>query len=229
MVLGQIVVASVIVSLISLVGVLTLAMRDKMLHSLLFAFVSFAAGTLLAAAFFHLIPESIEMAGVEHTMQIAVAGIVMFFVIEKFLYWHHHHKHHHPGDRDEQPFTYLNLIGDGIHNFVDGTVIAVSFLADTGLGIVSTLAIIAHEIPQEIGDFSLLIYGGFTKRKALLFNFLSALTALVGAVVTFYLYPYIPGLIAFLLPLAAGHFIYIACVDLVPELHKERKVRRSAV
>jgi len=229
MVLEQIVAASIIVSLISFVGVLTLAMRDDLLHSLLFVFVSLAAGTLLAAAFFHLIPESIEMTGVGHTMQLAVAGIVMFLIIEKFLHWHHHHKHHHVGDKDEQPFTYLNLIGDGIHNFIDGSVIAVSFLTDTGLGIVSTLAIIAHEIPQEIGDFSLLIYGGFTKKKAIIFNFLTALTALVGAVVTFYLYAYIPGLIAFLIPLAAGHFIYIACVDLVPELHKERNVKKSAM
>ncbi len=229
MVLEQIIIATVFVSLVSFVGILTLSMRDKLLHSLLFVFVSLAAGTLLAAAFFHLIPESIEMTNVKHTMQLAVAGIVMFFIIEKFLYWHHHHKHHHKGDTDEKPFTYLNLIGDSIHNFIDGSVIAVSFLTDTGAGIVATLAIIAHEIPQEIGDFSLLIYGGFTKKKAMIFNFLSALTAIVGAVATFYLYPIIPGLLAFLLPLAAGHFIYIACVDLVPELQKEIEEKKSVI
>ena len=229
MVLEQIIIASLVVSFVSFVGVLTLAMRDRTLHSLLFLFVSLAAGTLLAVAFFHLIPEGIERVGTEQTMQFAVAGIVMFFVIEKFLQWHHHHKHHHEGEKGEHPLTYLSLIGDGVHNFIDGTVIAVSFITDPAVGVVSTLAIIAHEIPQEIGDFSLLIYGGFTKKKALLFNFLSAITALVGAMLTFYFYSSVPNLTALLLPLAAGNFIYIACVDLVPEIHKERELKKSVM
>ncbi len=229
MVLEQIIFASIAVSLVSLVGVITLAMKDELLHSLLFAFMSFSTGALLAAAFFDLLPESIAAGGVGWTMQITVLGILVFFVIEKFLHWHHHHKHHHKGERGEAPFTYLNLVGDGVHNFVDGTVIAASFMTSPALGIVSTVAIIAHEIPQEIGDFSLLIYGGFSKQKALLFNFASALTALIGAILTFYFYPMIPGLVMFLLPIAAGNFIYLACVDMVPELHKERGAKRSAV
>ena len=227
MVLEQIILASFVVSLVSFVGVLTLVMKDKLLHSLLFVFVSFAAGSMIAAAFFDLMPESINASGIENTMALAVAGIVLFFIIEKFFFWHHHHKHHHEGDTNEKPFTYLNLIGDGVHNFIDGTVIAASFMASPATGIVSTFAIIAHEIPQEIGDFSLMIYGGFSYRKALLFNFITALTALIGAIATFFLLPLIPGLTNMLLPIAAGNFIYVACVDLVPELRKEIDGKKS--
>lgn len=229
MVLEQIILASVAVSLVSFVGVLTLSMNDKLLHSLLFLFVSFAAGAMLGAAFFDLLPESIEMSGVENTMLLAVSGILMFFIIEKFFFWHHHHKHHHEGEKDEKPFTYLNLIGDGVHNFIDGTIIAAAFMASPATGMVSTLAIIMHEIPQEIGDFSLLIYGGFSKTKALLFNFLTALTAMAGALVAYFAAPHLPWLNSVLIPIAAGHFIYIACVDLVPELQKEPNGRKSAI
>ncbi len=227
MVLEQIVLASLAVSLVSFAGVLTLSIKDKLLHSLLFVLVSFSAGAMIGAAFFDLLPESIEAAGIENAMALAVVGIVAFFIIEKFLFWHHHHKHHHEGDKSEQPFTYLNLIGDALHNFIDGTIIAASFMASPATGMVTTFAIIMHEIPQEIGDFSLLIYGGFSKTKALAFNFLTALAALAGAVLTFFALPYVPGLNAVLLPIAAGNFIYIACVDLVPELHKERDERKS--
>ncbi|MDO8339582.1 MAG: ZIP family metal transporter [Candidatus Burarchaeum sp.] len=229
MVLEQIIIATLIVSLMSFVGIVTLALKDRLLHSLLPLFVSFSAGTMLAAAFFDLIPESLAGASVRYTMEVLVLGIVMFFVIEKFLYWHHHHKHHHKGERGEMPFTYLNLIGDGVHNFVDGTIIAASFLTNSAVGITTTMAIMAHEIPQEVGDFSLLIYGGFTKQKALLFNFISALAALAGALLTFYVSELVPGLVGFLVPLAAGNFIYMACVDLVPEMHKEVEPKKSAM
>ena len=229
MVLFEILLATLAVSALSLIGLLTLSMNDKHLHSLLYLFVSFSAGALLAAAFFDLLPEGIEASGVGLTMQLAVAGMVLFFIIEKFLHWHHHHKHHHRGERTEAPFTYLNLVGDAVHNFVDGTIIAASFLQNPALGVTTTAAIVAHEIPQEVGDFSLLIYGGFTKQKALMFNFLSSLAALLGAVLTYYFAAEVPWLIAVLIPFAAGHFIYIACADLVPEMHKERNARRSAL
>jgi zinc and cadmium transporter len=229
MVLLEILVATFVVSAMSLVGVLTLSINDKHLHSMLYLFVGFSAGALLAAAFFDLLPEGIKDAGVQNAMALCVVGIVMFFVVEKLLHWHHHHKHHHKGERTEAPFTYLNLIGDGVHNFVDGAVIAASFLQSPSLGIVTTLAIMAHEIPQEIGDFSLLIYGGFTKKKALMFNYLSSLTALLGAVLTYYFAAYVPSLINILVPIAAGNFIYLACADLVPEMHKETGMRRAVL
>lgn len=229
MVLGQIILASAAVSLISLIGLATFSLKDRLLHSLLFIFVSFASGAMISAAFFHILPESIAAIGAPQTLQLTVVGMLVFFVLEKFLYWHHHHKHHHKGDKDEPPFTYLNLMGGTIHNFVDGTVIAASFMASPATGIISTFAIISHEIPHEIGDFSLLIYGGFSRRKALIFNFISALAAMLGSLMTFFLLPLIPNITSILLPLAAGNFIYVACVDIVPEMHKERDGKKSVV
>jgi len=227
MVLENIILATLAVSAVSLIGILTLSMKDKLLHDLLPHFVALAAGSMLAAAFFDLLPESLELTGADAALPLVLVGIVMFFVIERFLHWHHHHKHHHEQDKKECPVTWLNIIGDGIHNFIDGSVIAAAFMVSPAVGWPATMAILAHEIPQEIGDFSLLVWGGFSKRKALFFNFLSALAALAGGVLTFLLAPIIPGLISILLPLAAGHFIYIACADLVPELHKEKDSRRS--
>lgn len=227
MVLENILLATFTVSAISLVGILTLSMNDKLLHRLLPLFVALAAGSMLAAAFFDLLPESLAASGADFSLPLVLAGIVLFFLIERFLHWHHHHKHHHASDKKECPVTWLNLIGDGLHNFIDGTVMAAAFMASPALGWATTLAIIAHEIPQEVGDFSLLVWGGFSKKKALALNFLIALAAMAGALLAFYLAPVVPGLISMLLPLAAGQFIYMACVDLVPELHKEKDLRRS--
>ncbi len=228
MVLEQILLATAVVSAISLLGVFTLSIKDELLHALLPLMVAFAGGALLAAAFFDILPESIAASGIDNTMQFAVAGVLLSLVIEKFLHWHHHHKHHHKGDKSEKPFTYLSLIGSSIHNFIDGTIIAASFIISPGVGVISTFAIIAHEIPHEVGDFSLLIYGGFSRKKALLFNFLTALLAILGALAAFFLSPVLPGLAATLLPIAAGNFIYISCADLVPDMHKEQDLKKSA-
>jgi len=144
--------------------------------------------------------------------------------MEKFLYWRHCHEEKCP----VHTFAYLNLIGDGIHNFIDGMLIAASFILSYDLGVATTLAVIFHEIPQEIGDFGVLIYGGFTKRKALAYNFVSALTAVAGALITYYL-AYIQGVEHFLVPFAAGGFIYIAATDLMPELHKKSHAIESII
>ncbi|MFH1094750.1 MAG: ZIP family metal transporter [Candidatus Micrarchaeota archaeon] len=229
MVLEQILLATAIVSAISLLGVFTLSIKDELLHALLPPMVAFAGGALLATAFFDILPESLAASGIEGTMRFAVVGVLLSLIIEKFLHWHHHHKHHHRGDKTEQPFTYLALIGGSIHNFIDGTIIAASFIVSPAMGIVSTFAIIAHEIPHEVGDFSLLIYGGFSRRKALLFNFLSGLVAIAGSLAAFFLSPVLPGLAGVLLPIAAGNFIYISCVDLVPDMHKEQDLKKSAL
>lgn len=143
--------------------------------------------------------------------------------MEKYLYW----RHCHDEICEIHPFTYLNLIGDGFHNFLDGLVIAASFLVSIKLGLVTTAAVILHEIPQELGDFGVLVYGGFTKTKALLFNLLSALTAVVGAVAGFFISSTTANFSNFILPLTAGGFIYIASSDLIPELHKERDTKKS--
>jgi len=214
--LALILLATLFVSLLSLVGIVLLIFK-KRLEDILIVFVSFAAGSLIGAAFFHLLPESF---GVNFAFFYVVAGIILFFIIEKFLYWRHCHV-----KKCVHTFTYMSLIGDAVHNFIDGAAIAISFVSNTGLGIATTLAVAFHEIPQEIGDFSILLYGGFSKKKALLFNFITALTAVFGGILTYALS--FTFNFSFLLPLAAGGFIYIAMADLMPELHKEKELKKS--
>ena len=144
--------------------------------------------------------------------------------MERFLHWRHCHEE---GACKTHAFTYLTLVGDGFHNFVDGMVIAASFVVSIQLGLVTTLAIILHEIPQELSDFAILVYGGFTKKKALFFNFASALMAMIGALAGYFINDYIQGFSGIILPLTAGGFIYIATSDLIPELHKENDLKRS--
>lgn len=216
MVMLVIFLATFIVSLVSLIGIFFVGMKQDTLTKVIKYLVSFAVGGLLGGAFFHLLPESME-SGERSMFVYVLSGIIIFFLIEKFLHWRHCHK----GYCDAHTFTYLNLIGDGIHNFIDGMIIAASFVADMRLGVVTTLAVAAHEIPQEIGDFGILVYGGFSKAKALLFNLLSALTAMAGAVIAYFSFNQIVWLEGFLIPFTAGGFLYIALVDLIPELHKE--------
>lgn len=220
--LFYIIAATVLVSLLSLLGVFLISLKKK-LDRLLLILVSFAVGGLLGGAFLHLLPESTSI-GTSAFIYV-ILGIILFFILEKFLHWHHCHK----AKCDIHTFTYMNLVSDGIHNFIDGAIIAASFIVNIPLGIAATLAIIFHEIPQEIGDFAILVYGGFSKLKAIFYNFLSALTAILGAVLTYFFSTTFEGLITFLLPFAAGGFIYIAMSDLIPELHKEEKMSKSLI
>ncbi|MFH1456109.1 MAG: ZIP family metal transporter [archaeon] len=212
----------IIVSILSLIGVLALAFKEKFLKKILLYLVSFAAGALFGDAFIHLIPEAVEEIGLGLMFSLSIlAGILVFFILEKFIHWRHCHvptSKNHP-----HPLGYMNLIGDGFHNFIDGMVIAASYVISLPLGIATTLAVILHEIPQEMGDFGILIYAGFTKTKALFFNFLSALFAVLGAVVVLILGAKFQNLSLFLLPFTAGGFIYIAGTDLIPELKKDCK------
>jgi len=225
----EIILAVLIVSMMSLVGVFTIFFSNKTISRLLFFLISLSAGTMLGAAFFDLIPESLELNGVMESMILIVVGFLLFFVLEKFILYHHCHEYpecKHEVNR-KAALPYLNLIGDGIHNFVDGMIIAVAFLADPGLGVVTTIAVIAHEIPQELGDFGVLLYGGMSKINALAFNFLTALTALIGALFMIFINTGYHSITSLLIPLAAGHFIYISAVDLIPELHKTTSKKQS--
>lgn len=186
--------------------------------------MSFAVGSLLGGSFFHLLPESME-AKEPSIFTYVLSGIAFFFIIEKFLHWRHCHK----GQCDAHTFTYLNLIGDSAHNFIDGMIIAASFVADARLGIATTLAVAVHEIPQEIGDFAILVYGGFSRLKALACNLLSAVAAIAGAVIAYLSFERMEGLKDILIPFTGGGFIYIALVDLIPELHKQRKGKKLLV
>ncbi len=216
----EILAATLFVSVLSLVGIIFVI--SKSVEKYLGLMVSFAAGALLAVAFLDILPEALKLS--PNALEIALVGIIAFFVLEKILFWHHHHSKIH-----RHPMTTLNLIGDGIHNFLDGTIIAAAFLQNFELGLTTTLAVAAHEIPQEFGDYSVLVFGGMTRKKALFYNFLSALTAVLGALVMFYFSAAVPGLSAFMLPFAAGGLIYIACTDLIPELKKETALNKSVI
>lgn len=216
-----------IVSLISLVGVLTLAIKERQLKKILLFLVSFSAGALLGGAFIHLIPEAFEKLSHITASFYVLVGILIFFVLEKFIHWRHCHiptSKQHP-----HPFAFMNLIGDGLHNLIDGMIIGASYLVSIPLGIATTVAVFLHEIPQEIGDFGVLVYGGFKKTKALFFNFLSAITAIIGAVIALAIGTKTQTFALFLLPIAAGGFIYIAGSDLIPELHKESVPIKSLI
>jgi len=217
-----------VVSLLSFIGVLFLAIKKSILQKLLLFLVSFAAGGMLGGAFIHLLPEAIDQLGVGFNFSLSVlGGILAFFILEKFIAWRHCHiptSRQHP-----HPLALMNLVGDAFHNFIDGVIIAASFMVSFPLGIVTSLAVVFHEIPQEIGDFGVLVYGGFSKVKALFFNFASALTAILGAVLTLILGSRLVGVIPLVIPFTAGGFLYIAGSDLIPELHKETNLLKSGV
>jgi len=222
------IISVVIVSLISLVGVFTFSIDRKKLEKALIYLVSLSTGTLLGDAFIHLIPE-VYANGTSKEMSIGIyilAGILFFFIIEKFFHWRH--CHHVPCQSHPHPFSYIILAGDTVHNFIDGLIIAASYLVSIPVGIATTVAVVLHEIPQEIGDFGSLIYGGFSRTKALLFNFITGLTAVVGAIIVLSINNLdIVSINNFLIPFAAGGFIYIASADLIPELHKSTDPKKS--
>lgn len=207
-----------LMSLIAWIGLLTLYLKEELLKKIIFPLVSFSAGALLGGAFLHMLPEAIKSAEAELPVFLwLLAGFSLFFLLEQFIHWHHCHKA--PSEHKEA-VGYLILLADAVHNFIGGLAIAGAFIIDIRVGIAAWLASAAHEIPQELGDFGILIHGGWKKNKALIFNFLSALTIVAGAMVAFFLSGKIN--IGFLLPFAAGNFIYIACSDLIPEI-KSRK------
>ncbi len=217
-----------VVSAISLIGIFFLSLNEKRLQRILFILVSFAVGGLFGDAFIHLLPESFGRfgAGLETSLYVIV-GILIFFIVEKVIRWRHCHiptSVHHP-----HPVVTMNIIGDGVHNLIDGMVIAASYAISVSLGLATTLAVVLHEIPQEIGDFGILVNGGFSPRRALFFNFLSALTALVGALMVLIVGSHIKDLSVILLPVTAGGFIYIAGSDLIPELQHCGSMKDTAL
>jgi zinc and cadmium transporter len=218
-----------VVSMISLIGVFTLSIGMDRLRKVLLFLVSFAAGGLLGDAFIHLLPEAIKDTDYNMTLMslLILAGMLSFFVLEKVLWWRHCHV---PTSEDHpHPLASTNLIGDAFHNFIDGTIIAGSFLVSIPLGVTTTIAVILHEIPQEIGDFGILLHTGMQRTKALFFNFLSACVAIVGAVVILFIGRSLGSIHAIIVPLTIGGFIYIASADLIPELKKEPHAGKSVL
>lgn len=218
--------ASIITSLISLIGVFFLSLSIKKLKSIIMFLVSLSAGALLGDSFLHLIPESVETLDNSQFIWLGVlGGMILFFVLEKIIHWRHCHI---PTCSDHpHPLGMMNLIGDGLHNLIDGMIIAGSFLIDIRLGVITTIAIISHEIPQEIGDFGVLVHAGYKIKKALWFNFLSGLFSILGAIIAIIIGFYMDGFLNFIIPITAGGFIYIASSDLIPELKKDTKISKT--
>ncbi|MEK7181708.1 MAG: ZIP family metal transporter [Patescibacteria group bacterium] len=214
------------VSVISLIGVFLLSLNGNALQKYVSVFISLAVGALLGDAFIHLIPEALENSeNASATSILIVVGILSFFVLEKILHWHHHgedisEEHIHPVGK-------LVLLSDVLHNFIDGIIIAASFTVSIPVGIATTIAVILHEIPQEIGDFAVLLHAGYTKAKAIAFNFFSALSAFLGAGMFFFFDSFSEVVALVFVPIAAGGFVYIAVADLIPELHKTKHIRQS--
>lgn len=209
-----------VVSAISLIGIFTISIKEEKLAKILLYLVAFSAGGLLGGAFIHLLPEAVATSGFTLSVSISIlAGMMTFFVVEKAVHWRHCHvptSESHP-----HPFAYMNLVGDSIHNFIDGLIIGAAYLVSAPLGIATTFLVVLHEIPQEIGDFGVLVHGGFSRKRALYVNFLTALTAVVGTMVALAAGLLVENMAILLVPFAAGGFIYVASSDLIPELHKD--------
>ena len=215
-----------LISLVSLIGVVTLSVRKKLLKELILFLVSLATGTLFGDAFLHLLPETFEVLGTGwQSSFMIIAGILIFFVLEKFVRWRHCH------DMDcsvhKKHLVSMNIFGDAVHNFIDGLIIGASYTVSLPIGIATTLAVVLHEIPQEMGDFGILLFGGLSVNKALMLNFLVACTAFLGAIISLFLGQQSISYAHYLLPFTAGGFIYIAGSDLIPELHHETDIRIS--
>lgn len=218
--------AAVVDALLGFVGVFSLWVSRKNMEKLSHVLMAFAAGSLLGGAFLHLLPEAVEEIAPDQVLLLALAGFIMFTFLETYVHWHH------CKECDIHPFSYMVLIGDGVHNFLGGLVLAASFLLSVPLGIATLLAIIAHELPQQLGIFGTLIKGGIKRDKAIYYSFVSQSTIIIGAVAGYFLSGVSEGLAPLLVPFAAGNFIYIAAADLIPEMHKAEgweKVKNLAI
>jgi len=220
----EILAATLIISLIAFVGIFTLVLKRELLNKALLVLVALSTGALLGGAFLHLLPEAIIRKDADLSIFLyLLLGFSIFFVLEQFLQW----RHQHTAAPNIKPFSYLILVSNAVHNFIDGLIIAASFTISLPLGISTTLAVGLHEIPQELGDFAVLVYGGFGTRKALFFNFITALTAILGGLAGYLASSIMQSSMIYLLPFAAGNFIYIAAADLIPEIKHHTGLGRS--
>lgn len=218
-VLQWILLITIINGLLAFSGIFTFFLKEKYFNKILLILVAFTTGTLLGGSFFHFLPEAFENLSIITTAILLIIGFFGFMLIEKYLHWRHCHKE----KCEVHPVSYLILYGDSIHNFIDGLIIASSFIISIPFGILTSMLIMAHEFPQELGDFAVLVYGGFTKNKALLFNFFAQLTSILGGIIGFYFFA-VNKYEVYILPFAAGGFIYIALMDLIPQLFKEKRM-----
>ncbi|MBU1681794.1 ZIP family metal transporter [Candidatus Micrarchaeota archaeon] len=202
--------AAIIDALLGFIGVFSLWISKANMEKLSHILMAFAAGSLLGGAFLHLLPESLESFNPESVLLFTLAGFVLFIFLETYVHWHH------CKECDIHPFSYMVLIGDGVHNFLGGLILAASFLVSIPLGIATLVAIVAHELPQQLGIFGTLIKGGLSRNKAITYSFISQSTIIGGAFVGYILSGMVDGIALYLVPFAAGNFIYIAAADLIP-------------
>lgn len=222
--LAAIIVAGATMALLSLTGSITLLLPDRLFNRIVLPLVSLAAGTLLGGALFHMVPEAVRRAGNSLDVYFwLAAGMVSFLVLEQYLDWHHCHRR----VSAHKPVGYLVLFADGLHNLVDGLALGAAFLVDIRLGLITWLVEAAHEVPQEIGDFGILVQSGWSRTRALVVNLLSGTTVLLGALMAYFLADLLP--IGTLLAFAAGNFLYIALSDLVPQVTARPALREKVV
>ena len=223
--LASILLASLFISLLSFSGVFLLSLKPARLNQVVMFLVAFAAGVMLGSVFFHLLPAALVDLPDQTVMTLTLTAFIAFLLLERLFAWRHCHQQ----NCSIHSFGIMNLVGDGIHNFIDGLILAAAFMADPGLGLTTTLAVALHEIPQEIGDFGVLLHAGFTRSRALILNFLTALLALLGALVGYFFLSQSADLATYLLPIAAGGFLYIAASDLLPEIKRQTHFSRNFI
>lgn len=220
-------ISTLVVSLTAFIGILLLLLKTNYIQKILNVLVAFSVGTLMGNAFFHLIPESYFHISSPHTVSWSIiVGFLIFFVLEQLI---HTLSAHTVKEEQKATYGYLSLYADGIHNFMDGMLIGAAWMFSPELGWVTTITVLFHEIPQEISDFGILIKAGFTKRKALLFNFLAALTAILGTLLSIWLGNTTQAFSTHILPIIAGGFIYLSATSLLPELLKETNKKRIVI
>jgi len=220
-----IILSALTISVLSLGFVIIISIKEKILNDILVYLVALSAGALIGGAFLHLLPEAIEESENENIFLIILAGFITFYILEKVLHCHHSHKEGH----HVHTFHYMSIVGAVIHSFIDGLIIAASFVISIPVGVATFIMVASHEIPKKIGDFGVLVYGGFEKKKAIMINFILSLGVLVGGIVGFIISREIDFTTEYLLPIAAGGFIYVGAADLLPEIRKESDTKKSII
>jgi len=235
MLLIYITIATLLEMLVALVGILFVFISTEKLKKYLPSFISFSVGTFLGVIFLNILPEAISKSSVNIALAYTLVGFLFFFILSRFLHWYHHHHeeedkeayHHisgaHMRIKSKKATGYLVLAGDSVHNAIDGVIIAMAFIADFNVGVVTTIAVLFHEFPQEVADFFILLNSGFSKMKALILNFAVSSTTLIAAVLTYFLAVNVDNVIGPALAIVAGNFLYIAAADLIPELHERHQ------
>ncbi len=226
-------VATILVSLSSFIGIFTISLNERTLHKVLTILVAYSAGTILGAALFDLLPEAVELVDETLVYPIIAFGFVFFLLLERTLYWYHGHGHghefQHEGEEVPKDFAYLNLLGDFVHNFIDGMIIAASFVNSVTVGVAAAVAVVFHELPQEMGDYGILIYAGIERKRALILNSLAAASVIVGGIFGSFFIGMVENLEGYMVAFSAGAFIFLSASELIPEMHEEHDRWRALI